>query len=227
MPDSNGLLTQITQRYTIPLPNSLEPDEGFVSAILRSFEENSFAAAEFDRFPIELIVDYVKRTHALYLQKTLPEIEQSILLIHDYYTPSHPLLQKLHSFFQRYYTDLSTHLEEEETKLLPYILLLVKAEKDESAIPEFLLQKGEYSIRKFVDGHHDTEDELTEMRRTISGYTPPPTNESLYRILLLQLESFEQDLRVHARMEEDVLIPKALTLETGLDRKLMRSAKWN
>ena len=52
-------------------------------------------------------------------------------------------------------------------------------------------------------------------------YNPPPANQMLYRTLLTQLELFEQDLHVHALMEEEVLIPKALIIETALNERLL------
>jgi regulator of cell morphogenesis and NO signaling len=77
-----------------------------------------------------------------------------------------------------------------------------------------------YSISRFLDEHHDTEDELRDIRQTIRLYDPPSTNESLYRILLTQLQTFEQDLCVHANIEENVLIPKARQMEKELNTRI-------
>ena len=74
---------------------------------------------------------------------------------------------------------------------------------------------------------HDTEDELKDIRETMRLYQPPATNESLYRILLTQLETFEQDLHVHARIEEEVLIPKALKLESELQSRIQEVGPMN
>lgn len=237
MLNRNYLLTQITQRYTLPLSGERDYlyahlhaaglDAGFLAAIIDSFEENSFNAAEFAAFDIEMIVDYIQHTHVLYLQKTLPELEQSIFLLHDYYEEGHPLLRQLHGFFHDYYQDLTTHVREEEDKLLPYIALLRKAGHTQRSFSAFISSIGNYSVRKFLTGHHDTEDELAEIRRIIHQYTPPPTNQSLYRILLLQLQTFEQDLHVHAHMEEEVLIPKALELEEALIAGIEQAGKHN
>jgi len=237
MSSNEYLERHVTQRYNIVLPDqggrfhahlhSTGLDQEFISCIIRSFEGNSFSATEFERFPIELIVDYVQRTHALYLQKILPEIEQSIQLLHNYYDDSHPLLCQLHIFYQRYYNEISAHLNEEESKLLPYIAQLLKAKCVQSAFSEYVISCGQYSIEQFLMGHHDTEDELSEIRSTIRLYNPPPGNESLYRVLLLQLETFEQDLHVHARMEEDVLIPKAIDIEVWLDNRVQHLSQRN
>jgi regulator of cell morphogenesis and NO signaling len=215
------------QRYQLdPLPNTHLPiqpgvDNEFIAALLHSFEERSFTAADFEPYRIGLIVDYIQRTHSFYLQKKLPEIAQSILLMSDHYESNHPILLILQSFFQRYCQELTTHIDEEERLLLPYIVKLNNAGLGPYHFSEYVMAGYRYSIAEFLKDHHDTEDELKDIRETIRLYQPPATNESLYRILLTQLEAFEQDLHVHARIEEEVLIPKALKLESDLQNRIL------
>src|SRR6186713_504784 len=231
MPDNSYLFSQVMQRYTVyPLKESgyfyhnqvpPEANKEFIAVLLRSFEERPFDAKDFEVFPIELVVDYIQRTHAFYLQKKLPEIAQSILLLSGHYQSNHPILVVLQTFFHRYCQDLTTHISEEEKLLLPYIVQLSNATLTPNHLSTFVMASQQYSIAAFLKDHHDTEDELKDIRETIRLYQPPATNESLYRILLTQLETFEQDLHVHAQIEEQVLIPKAVSLETTVHNQLM------
>jgi iron-sulfur cluster repair protein YtfE (RIC family) len=79
----------------------------------------------------------------------------------------------------------------------------------------------------FLTQHDDAEGELSAIRQTILMYHPPASNVLVYRALLTQLRMLEKDLHVHSIMEEAVLIPKALQMETGLIEKLKRSAPLN
>jgi regulator of cell morphogenesis and NO signaling len=199
----------------------------FIATLLRVFEEKIFNAREFDSFPIGMIVDYIQRTHIYYLEKKLPEIEQSILLMSAHYESGHPILIALRNFFHWYVQDLSEHIQAEETRLLPYIQLLREAEESPADFSRILIARRDYSIDCFLSEHHDTEDELKDIRQTIRLYEPPQDNESLYRILLTQLQIFEQDLCVHAHIEEEVLIPKARRLEKDLNNQLVYLAPFN
>ncbi|SRR6266498_4171490 len=233
MEGNQFFLTQVIQRYDNRLQraagyfftdlylNGL--DKEFIFAVLGAFETNAFDAAEFEPFSIEMIVDYIQRTHTFYLQKKLPELEQSILLLSEAYNANHPLLAALNNLFRRYCKELAIHIREEEDKLLPYIVLLRNAERTPKHFSAFILTGQKYSLAQFLAEHHDTEDELAQIRNTIRIYNPPPTNLSLYRILLTQLQTFEEDLRVHALMEEKVLIPKALKIERKLIERLEQS----
>jgi regulator of cell morphogenesis and NO signaling len=219
MPENNDFYPQVMQRYQAQAPSPGEPTE-FILALLRVFEEKVFNARDFDSFSVELIVDYIQRTHVYYLEKKLPEIEQSILLLSGHYDSKHPILTALQSFFHRYVKDLSEHIRAEESLLLPYINTLCEARLAPLGFSRLLLLHREYSVERFLSSHHDTEDELKDIRQTIRLYEPPVTNESLYRILLTQLQVFEQDLCIHAYIEEEVLIPKALKLEQTLNENL-------
>jgi regulator of cell morphogenesis and NO signaling len=210
----------VMQRYPAQ-PMQADEHKDFIAALLRVFEEKVFNAREFDAFPIPLIVDYIQRTHIYYLEKKLPEIEQSIVLLSGHYESQHPILVALQNFFHHYVKDLSEHIHAEETTLLPYLGLLQEANANTAGFSRFLLTRGEYSVGRFLSEHHDTEDELKDIRQTIRLYEPPTTNESLYRILLSQLQTFEQDLSVHAHIEEEVLIPKAQAMEKSLDTRLL------
>lgn len=225
MPENSDFYPQVMQRYQTQ-PSTGEQSD-FIQALLRVFEEKVFNARDFDSFPVDLIVDYIQRTHVFYLEKKLPEIEQSIVLLSGHYEAQHPILAALRNFFYRYVTDLSEHIQAEEALLLPYINNLCEAGRSPNRFSRFLLHRQEYSVDRFLADHHDTEDELKDIRQTIRLYEPPATNESLYRILLLQLQVFEHDLSVHAHIEEEVLIPKAQKMEKELNTQLQALSPLN
>ncbi|HTR30495.1 MAG TPA: hemerythrin domain-containing protein [Puia sp.] len=226
MPENSDFYPQVMQRYAAEAPLPGDHME-FISTLLRVFEEKVFAAADFEPYPVEIIVDYIERTHIYYLGKKLPEIEQSILLLSGHYESHHPILTALRNFFNCYVQDLSQHIAAEETLLLPYVKALCKAKRNPVGFSSFILARRDYSIDRFLNEHHDTEDELKDIRQTIRLYDPPATNESLYRILLTQLQVFEQDLSIHAHIEEEVLIPKALAMEKDLNAQLLYLSPFN
>ena len=226
MPENSDFYPQVMQRY-VSEPSVPGDHQDFISTLLRAFEEKMFNANDFEPYPVEIIVDYIQRTHIFYFEKKLPEIEQSIGLLSDHYESHHPILAALRNFFHRYVRDLFEHIHAEEELLLPYIKTLQGALKTPAHFSTFIFARRDYSIDHFLRDHHDTEDELKDIRQTIHLYDPPQTNASLYRILLSQLQAFEQDLCVHAHIEEEVLIPKALTMEKELNAQLLYLSPFN
>jgi regulator of cell morphogenesis and NO signaling len=221
---------QILQRYDLPFEGNtlysyhelteLNVDREFIYALLQTFEdEGTFSPDTFQKFSLDTIIDYIRRTHRYYLSKKLCEIEQSISILLKDYDGGHPLLVILNNFYRDYKNNLTEHIKVEEEYVLPRIERILKLEQEEAAENGLINTSEALSLKNFIQNHHDTEDDLLQVRRTISQYDPPVTNQTPYRILLTQLQMFEKDLAVHALIEDYVLIPRALQLEEGLRKK--------
>jgi regulator of cell morphogenesis and NO signaling len=222
-------LYQIMQRYYMPVDRSLlysyeelqrtNIDQQFIYVLLHTFEdEKTFSENDYQKFSLEVIIDYIRKTHNYYLSKKLCEIEQIIEILLKDYTGGHHLLHILNNFFSEYTKGLTSHISVEEKQLLPYINCLLKFEKGEIEEERYFTATKNYSLKTFVENHHDTEQDLSNVRKTILNYQPPTTNQTPYRILITQLHSFETDLSVHALIEDKVLIPRALKLEEKLSK---------
>jgi regulator of cell morphogenesis and NO signaling len=199
--------------YTYEELRDLGIQPEFLLALLGVFEDpEGFRPAEFGHFPLAVIVDYLQKTHHYYVNKKLLEIEQSIHLLMDAYPRAHPLLVLLRNFYADYKASLQKHIEIEERELLPYILKMSDGPKQ----GKWTMPSEAVSIAEFMHQHHDTEKDLADVRATILHYSPPEGNRTLYRILLSQLQVLEKDLAVHALMEDEVLLPRALELEKKL-----------
>lgn len=220
-------INQIMQRYQLPAGNNLlysyeelrrmDIDQQFIYTLLQTFEdEKTFSELDYEKYSLEIIIDYIQRTHNYYLSKKLPEIEQSINILLKDYSNHHPLLTILNTFFFDYTAHLTAHIRAEEKHLLPYIKSLLKIEYAETDTAQYLNTTGNYSLQTFIESHQDTEKDLSEVRNAIPEYQPPITNQTPYRILITQLQAFEKDLYVHALIEDKVLIPRVMQLEEKL-----------
>ena len=214
--ENNFPENQILQRYNVALDKnilysyeelrSIDIDQQFIYSLLQTFEdEKSFSEEEYNKYPLEIIIDYIHRTHRYYLSKKLYEIEQTINILVKDYSDNHPLLEALKSFFKEYSLSLKSHVLAEEQELLPYIKNLILARNKTKNQEEVRQILANYSLQTFINSHLDTEQDLSMIRETILNYNAPKTNQTPYRILLSQLETFEKDLSVHALIEDKVI----------------------
>ncbi len=200
----------------------------FISSVIKLFDEDTGdVAQEFSTFNLDVVIDYIRKTHRLYILKKLPEMEQSIASLQGNYHGNHPLLLLLNNFFKSYNADLMEHIACEEGQLLPHIEYLRKVEEKEIDIEEFFYRTKNYSVKKFMESHDNTEEDLQKIRDAIHTYDPPKTNITPYRILISQLELFEKDLSVHAFIEDRVLLPRALKIESLLQEEFGKRVKLN
>lgn len=220
-------MTQIIQRYNLAIDKNLlysfeelrrlDIDQPFIYTLLQTFEdEKIFSEEDYEKFSLDLIIDYIHRTHSYYLTKKLPEIEQNIQILLKDYSDNHPLLHILNNLFREYANELASHIRAEEKDLLPYIKSLLNQQNEEKNTGKHFTEKSAYSLQTFIDNHQDQEKDLSYVRNAVLEYQPPATNQTPYRILITQLQAFERDLFVHALIEDRVLIPRALRLEKKL-----------
>jgi regulator of cell morphogenesis and NO signaling len=74
--------------------------------------------------------------------------------------------------------------------------------------------RSDFSIKHFIEHHSDTvELQISEVKKHIVRAQQSAYEIFPFRVLLKQLDEFEKDLRIHAKIEDEVLIPKALELE--------------
>lgn len=216
----NAALANVTHQFDIENLNEeaeLEEickekgiDADFFIEILNIFNNtNYFPKLQLGSFPIPIIIDYLKKTHKYYLNKRLLEIEQSITLSYS----NEAVREFLQKFFLQMKIDLVEHIRHEEGTLFPYINNLYKS-----------FSKGEklnlndkfkdFSIASFEASHSDdVENNILEVKKFIIQSSPSVVDLSPYRVLLNQLDSFENELRIHALVEDEILIPKAKVLE--------------
>lgn len=188
-----------------------------VQLINSSYEPSTASVSDFDSYSIPTLVDYLERSHRYYLQTRLPEIEQSISAM-KWSNTYHPICVLVSRFFAMYVEELGEHFLYEEQKLFPYAKFLCRSKEQWHLIPALRVFLGQYSTTEFINKHDDSnKDELREIREALMKYEPPQENKFPYHILLDQLKSFEEDLQLHALIEDKVLVPKMVVLETLLN----------
>ncbi len=206
----------------------LNTDPDFVVEIIKAFDqENRPDKKVLMKFPLETILDYLKKTHHYYLDKKIPEIELSL---HDFirrYQKSNSVIYALGNLFLDYKKKLTDHIKSEEEELFPYIEFLIAQFKGDFSYQEAKRRIGRFSISHFEASHNNVEEDIEKTRDTIVRYSPEENYAMSYRIFLNQLELFEEDLHRHSIIEDEVLVPKAEQLEQILKGRVDMEASYH
>ena len=69
---------------------------------------------------------------------------------------------------------------------------------------------------------------LAAIRELTHGYQPPADACATYRLVLEELQAFETDLHAHVHLENHVLFPKAVELESKVEHTTrgLKSQRW-
>tara|TARA_Y100000385_G_scaffold46503_1_gene43131 strand:+ start:3167 stop:3829 length:663 start_codon:yes stop_codon:yes gene_type:complete len=175
----------------------------FIQVLWEAFQSNSVPDVDrLIRFDASMILEYLEKTHAYYLDKLIPEIELNIFRFSQLLGGKHPVVETLMNRFYVYKQDLVAHIEVEEKLCFTYVKqLLVNG-----------VSTMDYTIDQFVNEHEHKEDQLGDLLRFMR-MNILESDVLSYKMILSKLELLRHDLFIHASVEDEVLVPTVRQME--------------
>jgi regulator of cell morphogenesis and NO signaling len=164
-------------------------------------------------YPVDLVIEYLKHTHYIFVKKRLPYIGQLIDGLGEVNFRYVNLAKDLKTVFPLFVEDFIEHVYEEEDILFDYINSLSKFLSGENSSSKVYLEMEKHSIQAFASDHSDDKNEMTGLRKITNDYSFCEEANLHIKVLFNELADFENVLKVHAKIEDEILFPKALELE--------------
>lgn len=178
-------------------------------------------------YPIDLIVEYLKHSHFLFIKHKLPYIARLVDGFKADHTDYLHVERDLKLVFPLFVEDFIHHIYEEEDTLFSYIKALERASNG-TYIPTRLYQLMErFSVQKFAVEHEAHDDEMQGIRKITKDYEIKPGAPLHVKVIFNELRDFEQNLITHARIENEILLPKAMMLETKVKQAFFERIRLN
>jgi regulator of cell morphogenesis and NO signaling len=166
------------------------------------------------------LVDHILEKHHAFLREELPHIEKLLDTVHKAHKEVHgKLLLSLKSVFDALRTEIEGHLLKEEEILFPYINRIEKSAEKNEPLPRMHCGSVQNPIGQMEHEHDNAGSALAEMRRLTSGYTLPKDACVTFAALYNDLMRLENDLHEHIHLENNILFPKAIEMESSLVKK--------
>ncbi|MFC4870268.1 hemerythrin domain-containing protein [Negadavirga shengliensis] len=176
--------------------------------------------------PIEVLVGYLKKKHRFFVRQELPFLSSMVNGIVGVGS-FESLLADMRLMFPLFVDDFIHHIHEEEATLFNRIVFLQDIEQHKvplnDAIDVFKLSP----VSNMATEHEGHDDEMEGIRKLTSNYQLPPNSPISVKILYHELQRFERELIIHAKIENELLFPKAEELEKEVKRKLLARIKSN
>jgi len=178
-------------------------------------------------YPIDLIIEYLKHSHFLFIKHKLPYIArlaENFKADHEAYKA---VERDLKIVLPLFIEDFIHHIYQEEDTLFRYIKTLERASKG-TYVPTKLYQEMErFSIQKFSVEHEAHDDEMVGIRRITNDYALKPDAPLSVKVIYNELRDFEKSLITHARIENEILFPKAMMLETKVKKIFVERIRYS
>ena len=189
----------------------IEPE--VVIASLEQAMHNDENTIDYHQWPIDLLADYIEKTHHRYVQDKIIEIVPYLVKVCQVHGSRHSELEKIKAEFLASAAELTTHMKKEELILFPFIRRMVKARLEGVEVDDPYFGSVKNPIQMMM-AEHDTEGErYRQIAELSNNYTPPADACNTFKVTYALLKEFETDLHLHIHLENNILFPKAIEIE--------------
>jgi len=178
-------------------------------------------------YPIDLIIEYLKHAHFVFVKHKLPFMARLVDSFKADHKELEPVERDLKELFPLFLEDFIHHIYEEEDTLFRYIRILEKASKGSYNPSQLYYLMEKNSLQRFAMDHEAHDDEMRGIRRITNDYTLGPEAPLHVKVIYSELRGFEKNLKTHARIENEILFPKAMILENQVKKLFEEKVKYN
>lgn len=172
--------------------------------------------------PVDIIIEYLKHSHYLFVKHKLPYIARLIHSLGPKEALSCTAAEDLKFIFPLYIEDFIQHIYQEEDTFFSYVLQLNNTLNGNFHPGKLFYMMENHSVERFAIEHDTHDDEMEGIRNITNNYAVDDKTSLLVQVVYKELQSFEENLITHAKVENEILFPKALMIEKEV-KKIWRS----
>ncbi|MBL0176769.1 MAG: hemerythrin domain-containing protein [Ignavibacteria bacterium] len=191
-------------------------DQDFFIEILNIYhDEHYFPEAELLKADVRLIVGYLRKTHAYYVDYLLPSIDSLIHALVESGHAHNSTLGPVASLFDEFSREFRKHIDGEEQQVFPYALSVADAYRGQAdgTRPPTGWDGG---IRCFEDEHLLMDEKLFDLKNLLIKYIGEPFDVHVCNSIIFEVDRLERDARDHARIEDRILFTAVEQMEKAL-----------
>ncbi len=205
----NRSLKEVCDDKKIDL-NALLPE------LKEAVNQNDSTSIDFNSWDLDLLADYIEKKHHRYVEEHIPMLQQYLHKLCRVHGDRHPELLEINEHFHQCAGALTAHMKKEELVLFPYIRKMVKSKQTHENIQPPHFGTVENPVRMMMHEHDVEGERFRTIAQLTNQYTPPEDACNTYRVTYNLLQEFENDLHLHIHLENNILFPKAVEMESFL-----------
>jgi regulator of cell morphogenesis and NO signaling len=171
---------------------------------------------DFQKLTLVELVTYILDKHHVYTKSEMERLESLVARVVGAHGANHPELLPIQDLLRHLFADLRPHMFKEEQILFPFIVELERSVLQNRPAPFAPFGTVNNPIHMMMMEHDTVGDILRELRKLSGDYKVPADGCISYQTFYQALETFEQDLHQHIHLENNILFPKAVALETSV-----------
>ena len=164
---------------------------------------------------LESLSSHIVAKHHAYVKRELPRLAQLAEKVVNRHGLTKPELPVIATTLMQLDEELSQHLAKEETVLFPYIAALEQSVSVGTPKPHSCFGTVANPIAMMTQEHDAAGSLIAEIHRLSGNFTTPEDACPTFRAFYDGLREFEQDLHQHIHLENNILFPRAIEIESS------------
>lgn len=168
----------------------------------------------FKTWDLGFLADYIEANHHGYVRGAVSTILQHTRKVASVHGERHPEVVHIARIFEEIAQELTHHMMKEEHILFPYIREMAAQARAGRPMPPPPFGSIQNPIRMMEMEHESAGGGMQRIRELSGNHTPPADACTTFRVTYQELLEFERDLHQHVHLENNILFPKAVELES-------------
>jgi regulator of cell morphogenesis and NO signaling len=171
----------------------------------------------FETSSLEELINHIVGKHHSFTRLEIARLTALLDKVCMAHGEKHTELLQINLLFRELGDELETHMDKEERVLFPYIVRMEAAAKQ--LLPLYRPPFGtvDNPVRMMKIEHDRAGELLKKIRRLSSDFVTPADGCLSYHALYQALEAFEKDLHQHIHLENNLLFPRAIEMESTVE----------
>lgn len=179
-------------------------------------QERGGVALDPATLPLGRMVQHIVRVHHHCVRQELPRLAEMARNLEAKQSDRAPELGRVAELIEKLHAEMYAHIQKEEQVLFPFI-----SQMDQESVVAYppahsSFRSVAYAIFMMEQEHESADQIVAELIRLTSHFQPPSWACTTHSALFSGLRDFESDLRQHVHLENDVLFPRTIQMETEL-----------
>lgn len=174
----------------------------------------------FDQWDVDFLSDYITNVHHTYIRRTLPVLKDYIERFVAGHRKKMSWLDELQKIYEQLSRHLMPHLQQEEEIIFPYVKQIAHAYNGQEPYARLLVRTLRKPVEDVMHHEHNTLGKLlNRLRELTNNYHIDSDACTSHRVVFHKLRELDNDLVQHIHLENNVLFPRAIAMETELLQK--------
>jgi regulator of cell morphogenesis and NO signaling len=167
---------------------------------------------------LESLISHIVATHHSYVKRELPRLAQLAQKVVNRHGSRLAELPTIATALESLDEELTQHLLKEESILFPYVVNFELSQSTGTARPQSCFGTVVNPIAMMTQEHDAAGALIAEIRFLSGNFTTPVDACPTFHAFYDGLRDFEQDLHQHIHLENNILFPRAIELESSANK---------